>query len=420
MKAELSRRDLVKYGVAGTFGAAGVGSLWLGWRGESSDGAVAIFEHDAPQGELWAAWQARGWVKEARHYRELGKNLQCQVCPNECLLGPEDRSHCRNKVHKDGKIYTLAYGNPASVHIDPIEKKPLFHFLPSSPAFSIATSGCSFRCLNCQNWELSQKRPEDLKVVEGPELRLTLANAEALGRVDIDRASLFPEAVVDFARATGCASIAYTYAEPTSFYEYMLDTARAARTAGVRNVWVTNGYIRRQALEELAEELDAANVDLKSFSAATYQKLNGGQLQPVLETLKTLREAGVWVEVTNLMVPTYTDDPDETRRMCEWLVEHLGPDVPLHLSCFYPKYKLEHLPATPPGVLVEAKRIAHEAGLHFVYLGNVRGIPEAQTTLCPGCGKAVVRRTGYNVLDREVSRDGKCGHCGGRVAGVWG
>jgi pyruvate formate lyase activating enzyme len=323
-------------------------------------------------------------------------------------------------VHKEGKIYTLAYGNAASFHIDPIEKKPLYHFLPSTPVFSLATSGCSFRCLNCQNWELSQKRPEQLKVAEGPDLQLTVANARRLTRADVERASLFPDAVVDFAVATACASIAYTYSEPTSFYEYMLDTARAAREKGIKNVWVTNGYMCREPLEELAQVLDAANVDLKSFSALTYETLNGGQLQPVLDTLKTLRAANVWVEVTNLMVPTYTDDPDETRRLCDWIVEHLGPDVPIHFSRFHPQYKLDHLPATPPGVLIDAKRIAHEAGLHFAYLGNVRGIPDAATTLCPSCGKAVLKRRGYNVLDQRVAPRGECGHCGKRVAGVWG
>jgi pyruvate formate lyase activating enzyme len=416
---EVNRRQAIKYGVVGLAGLAGAGSLVYHFvRSARSEGAVSVFKNDAPKGKLWDLWKKRGWVKEGYHYRKLARNVQCQVCPNECVLEPEDRSHCRNKVNKDGKLYTLAYGNPCAVHIDPIEKKPLLHFLPATPVFSIATSGCSLRCLNCQNWDISQKKPEDTKDASGREIKLDLQLARNLTREDMGRLSMFPEDVVKLAQDFNCRSIAYTYSEPTSFYEYMLDTARLARKKNIRNVWVTNGYIRQEALEDLCQVLDAANVDLKSFSESTYRKLNSGKLQPILDTLKTLKKHGVWFEVTNLIVPIYTDKLDMIRRMCDWLMENIGPDYPLHFSRFHPQYKLDHLSPTPIAVLERARSIAWKAGLHYVYVGNARGIPNAETTFCPNCKKAIVDRDIYFV--RKVSiREGNCEFCGTRIAGVW-
>ncbi len=419
LQKEVNRRQAIKYGVIGLAGLAGVGSTaYYVLRSARTEEAATVFKNDAPRGEFWELWKKRGWTREAYHYLKLGRNVQCQVCPNECVLEPDDRSHCRNKVNKDGKLYTLAYGNPCSFHVDPIEKKPLFHFLPGTGVFSIATSGCSFRCLNCQNWEISQKKPEETKDPAGDELRFNPRRTEFLTRKDVARLSMFPEDVVELTKLSASHSIAYTYSEPTSFYEYMLDTAKLARSKNIKNVWVTNGYIKQEALVELCQYLDAANVDLKSFSEQTYRKLNSGKLQPILDTLKTLKRQGVWFEVTNLVVPTYTDKLDRIGRMCDWLLENIGPDHPLHFSRFHPQYKLDHLSPTPIGFLTQARATAEKAGLHYVYIGNVRGVPEAEMTFCPNCKKAVVERFIY--LVRKINIEGgKCKFCGAKIAGVW-
>ncbi len=419
LEKQVSRRDAIRYGVIGAAALAGVGSLaYYVIRSAQSEGATGVFRNDAPKGELWELWKKRGWVKEAAHYLKLGQNVQCQVCPNECLLEPEDRSHCRNKVNKDGKLYTMVYGNPCSFHIDPIEKKPLFHFLPGTGVFSIATSGCSFRCLNCQNWEISQKKPEETKNPHGDELKFDPKRMKYLTRNDIERLSMFPEDVVELAEMSKSHSIAYTYSEPTSFYEYMYETSKVARDKNIKNVWVTNGYIKSDALTDLCQYMDAANVDLKSFREEIYKELNSGKLKPILETLKTLKERGVWFEVTNLVVPTYTDKLGMISRMCDWLLENIGPDYPLHFSRFHPQYKLDHLPPTPVNILVEARSIARKAGLHYVYIGNVEGVPDAEATLCPNCKKAIVERFIYFVRGINIE-GGKCKFCGTKIAGVW-
>jgi pyruvate formate lyase activating enzyme len=429
-----SRRRFLKLGLGGLacLGAAGAGAYYLVRRGDGgvpgvidavhsmTDGLTAteVFKNDAPRGRLWELWQERGWVEEARHYLKLGRNVECKLCPNNCLLEPGDRSRCRNRVNKDGTLYTLTYGNACSINVDPIEKKPLLHFLPTTDVFSFASSGCGFRCLNCQNWDISQRKPEESKDPRGEPVRLTPERLTSLSLADLDRLSMFPEDVVALAEYVGSPSIAYTYSEPTVWYEYMFDTARLARERGLKNVWVTCGYIRPEPLEELAGVLDAANVDLKSFSDEIYATLNSGELQPILDTLVTLKRRGVWFEVTNLIVPTYTDKMDMIRRMCDWMLEQLGPDYPLHFSRFHPQHKLTHLPPTPIDVLVEAREVARACGLHHVYIGNVRGVADAETTFCPHCGEAVVRRQGF-LVDAIALDDGKCAACGTRIAGVW-
>ena len=224
--------------------------------------------------------------------------------------------------------------------------------------------------------------------------------------------------MVKVAAHTGCESIAYTYAEPTSFYEYMVDTAKLAREQGLKNVWVTNGYIQPEALEELCQYLDGANVDLKNFSEEIYRKLNSGKLQPILDTLKMLKDKGVWFEVTNLIVPRHTDDLGMIREMCDWLVKNVGPDYPLHISRFHPQHKLDHLPPTPIRTLTEAREVARQAGLRYVYLGNVRGVEDSETTFCPGCKRRIIQRDIYNVRTVQLS-GGKCAHCSRPIAGVW-
>jgi pyruvate formate lyase activating enzyme len=412
-------------------GLAGLASLslpgWLGCAGRQAElgdadspapTSAEVYPGDAPQGEVWEQWQKQGWFTEARHYLKLGRNVQCKVCPNQCLLEPGDRSHCRTRVNLEGTLYSLAYGNPCAVHVDPIEKKPLFHFLPGTEAFSLAIAGCVFRCLNCQNWDISQRKPEETKDPRGEPTR---ARPESLGTIalaDLERLSMFPADVVALAEHVGAASIAYTYSEPIAWFEYMVDTAALARRKKIKNLWITCGSIRDEPLAELCGVIDAANVNLKSYSDAIYRRLNAGRLEPVLNTLQTLRRAGVWFEVTNLIVPTYTDDRAMIRRMCGWLLDHLGPDYPLHFSRFHPQHKLTHLPPTPLDVLLEAREIARQVGLHYVYLGNAPQIDDGQTTYCPGCGKAVIERAGFWVQSVRLD-SGKCRQCGSPIAGVW-
>jgi len=332
--------------------------------------------------------------KESPYAVVTPKGVKCQICPNNCILKEGLDSICRTHVVKDGKLYTIAYGNPCSVHTDPIEKKPLFHYLPGTPSFSIATAGCNFACLNCQNWEISQASPRDTRNVE-----------------------LFPEKVVEQAIAGGCRSIAYTYSEPIAFYEYTFDISRLARARGLKNLLISNGYINERPLRDLAKFLDAANINLKSFSEETYAKLNGGSLQPVLNTLRILKESGVWLEITNLVVPGWTDDLNMIREMCEWLVANGFADNPLHFSRFHPLYKLTSLPYTPLDTLEKARNIAMQTGIRYVYIGNVPGTP-AENTYCPSCKKSLIERRGFTVLENNVSH-GACKFCHAKIAGVW-
>ncbi|MHC1733787.1 MAG: AmmeMemoRadiSam system radical SAM enzyme [Bacteroidales bacterium] len=321
------------------------------------------------------------------------KGVVCMICPNECTLKDGELSDCHNRIARKSKLYTMAFGNPCAANIDPVEKKPLYHFLPGTKAFSIATAGCNLACLNCQNWTISQTSPDKTRNYDMP-----------------------PASVVKQAVAGGCRSIAYTYSEPVTFYEYVLETAQEARSSGIKNIIVSNGYINREPLKQLCRYLDGANIDLKAFTDSTYLKLTGGKLQPVLESLKTYRDEGVWLEITNLVVPGWTDKPDEIRQMCDWLAENGFTHTPLHFSRFQPQYKLEHLPPTPAGILNKAVEIAREAGLKFVYLGNMPGAG-VDDTLCPSCGKKVVDRSGYRIVSQSL-REGKCG-CGNIIPGVW-
>ncbi|HVU36664.1 MAG TPA: AmmeMemoRadiSam system radical SAM enzyme [Opitutaceae bacterium] len=419
---EVTRRTaLASGGAALLHGAvANGGSSW--WSRLFGNGTAAepadIFKGDAPNEATWRKWRERGWAKEAEHYVRLDRNVQCKVCPNNCILAPGDRSHCRNKINRDGTLYTLAYANPCTLHVDPVEKKPLFHFLPGSRTFSLATSGCVFRCLNCQNWEISQKKPEETKDPTGPELRLRPPLPRSLSSSDFRRLSLFPEDAPAVARASRCPSIAYTYSEPTAFYEYTLATCRAARRAGLRNIIVSCGSIEERPLRELLPWVDAAHIDLKGFDESAYRKLNTGHLDPVLRTLRVYQELGVWFEVVNLVVPTYTDDLDGIRRMCGWFVDHLGPDRPLHFSRFFPQHKLDQLEPTPVETLLRARDIAQAAGLRFVYVGNVPELEGTESTRCPGCRRTIVERNIFAVLRNDIVA-GKCRHCGTTIPGVW-
>ncbi len=334
------------------------------------------------------------WSKEAYYWSPTPRGTKCLICPNECVIKEGETGDCRNRVNHEGKLYSIAYGNPCAVHIDPIEKKPLNHFLPGSKAFSIATAGCNLACLNCQNWDISQKNPRETRNYD-----------------------LMPDKLVARAISGECKSIAYTYSEPISFYEYTFDSAKLAREEGIKNVLVTAGYINEEPLRNFCKYIDAANVDLKSFSNDIYLRLNAGSLQPVLNTLKIIAREGVWLEITNLVVPGWTDDFDIIRRMCNWLAENGFAEYPLHFSRFYPAYKLTQLQATPVGILTRARDIAKEEGLKYVYVGNVPGL-NGQNTVCPKCGKIVIERRGYSILQNNIE-NGACKNCGEKIPGRW-
>ena len=348
----------------------------------------SIFKHDAPE-SLWK------WSAVADYFNRLNDDhVMCTLCPNRCRLSPGDRSVCRSRVNLDGTLYSLAYGNACSANVDPIEKKPLFHFLPAARAFSIAAAGCNFRCLNCQNWEISQVRPEDVR-----------------------HRDLFPERVVSTALKRECEIIAYTYSEPTTFYEYMIDTARIARTKGLKNVWVSNGFINQQPLLALCQVLDGANINLKSISDDIYRRLNGGRLQPVLDTFVTLHRQGVHFEMTHLVVPGYGDTEAMVERMCAWILDHLGPDHPLHFLRFFPRFRLDRLAPTPVATLVRFREIAMAAGIHYVYLGNIPG-HEGNHTFCHHCKQILVERQGYHIPTFHITA-GRCRFCRTPIPGVW-
>lgn len=347
--------------------------------------------------QAWGQEVRFGWVqpREAAFFTPLAQGLvRCELCPRQCEVGDGERGDCGVRENRQGRYYTLTYGNPTAVHIDPIEKKPLFHVLPGSMSYSIATAGCNLHCKFCQNWEISQARPEETY-----------------------NFNLSPEAIVQAARDTHCPTIAHTYVEPIIFYEYMLDIAKLSRAAGILNVCHTAGYINAAPLEALCDYLQAACVDLKAFSEEFYQKLTGGTLAPVLESLKIFRRRGVHLEIVNLLIPQYNDAPDQLRQMCLWIREELGPLTPLHFSRFYPLYQLKHHYPTPVATLVRARDIALEVGLKYVYLGNVPGHP-AENTYCHHCGQLIIGRRGYQIRELKLAQ-GRCSFCQTPIPGLW-
>jgi pyruvate formate lyase activating enzyme len=296
-------------------------------------------------------------------------------------------------MNKDGKLYSLVYGKPCAVHIDPIEKKPFFHFLPGTTSFSIATAGCVLSCKFCQNWQISQAKPEDTDTYDLP-----------------------PDKVVTQAIANKCRSVTYTYTEPTVFYEYMYDTAVIARKHGIKNTMHSCGYINENPLRKLSKYLDAADIDLKGFTEDFYSRICNGSLRPVLNSLVVLKEEDVWLELTNLVIPTLNDNMKNIKDMCIWIQKNLGYDTPVHFSRFFPYYKLTNLPPTPLETLIDARKTAMDSGLRFVYIGNIRH--EGESTFCPKCKKLLVERIGYFVKQNHIL-NGKCKFCSTAIAGVW-
>jgi len=325
---------------------------------------------------------------------EAGGRVHCYLCPRHCHIGDGQNGFCFIRVNRGGRLVSLGYGRPAALQIDPIEKKPLNHFLPGTSIFSMGTAGCNMGCFFCQNWDISKSHADQ-----------------------VNSRQLDPEEVVALAERHGCPSLAFTYNEPTIWGEYVIDIARVARARGLNTVMVTNGYVTRDAFFDIYDHIDAANVDLKAFTENFYGRVTLTHLQPVLDTLAWLKqETNVWFEITNLMIPTLNDDPAETRKLCDWILENLGDDVPLHFTAFHPDFKLLDKPRTPPATLHRAREIAREAGLRFVYEGNIYS--DGAHTYCPGCGKALIRRSWHSVLESHL-RDGCCRWCGEVIPGVW-
>jgi len=334
-------------------------------------------------------------MHEALFYKKYDdQKVRCQLCPHKCVISPGKKGICRVRENQNGILVALVYGKPCSINVDPIEKKPLFHFMPGSKAFSVGTAGCNLSCQWCQNWNTSQAGPTETVMH-----RLT------------------PEEVVEKAIEHGCKTIAYTYNEPSIFFEYVLDCAKLAREKGLKNMMVTNGFINKKPAQELYQYIDAANVDLKGFSEDLYRKYCFGELKPVLDTLKLLKQMNVWLEVTNLIVPSLNDDFSLIGKMCEWIKENLGTDIPMHFSKFYPNYKLTHIPPTPEKTLIQAKDLAKTVGMKYVYVGNT-SLPGLEDTKCFQCKKVLIKRTAFQVRENHIESL-QCKFCNSLVKGVW-
>ena len=336
------------------------------------------------------------FVREARFYEKLpGGKVRCTLCPRACIVADKERGDCGVRENRGGVYCTLVHSRVCAAHVDAVEKKPLFHYLPGTSAFSIATAGCNVHCRFCQNWAISQSRPEEFPAHYLP-----------------------PRQVVAMARHRGCPTIAYTYSEPVVFAEYVMDTADAGHAEGIRSVVVSNGYMQRGPLAEVYGRMDAVKIDLKAFRNSYYARVVRGQLKPVLDALLTLRRMGKWLEIVYMVVPTLNDDDAEFRALAGWIVENLGRDVPLHFTQFHPEYLLRNLPVTPVATIERAKAIADAAGLDYVYIGNVPGHP-AQNTYCPRCRALLVERSGFSVSRILIGKDALCPSCLHAVPGVW-
>jgi pyruvate formate lyase activating enzyme len=320
--------------------------------------------------------------------------VQCELCPKECVIENGQSGECRIRINIDGTLLTVVYGFPCSVNVDPIEKKPFFHFLPGSTTFSLATVGCNLHCLNCQNWEISQANPEDTEASFCP-----------------------PQRLVELTRNANCPSLSYTYTDPVVYYEYTYDTAKLASQAGIRNTLVTAGYINPEPWKRLLKYIDAARIDLKFISEDLYRQICSATLKPVLDTLVLTKAGGVHLEVINLVIPTLNDKPEQIRQLVQWIKANLGGDTPLHFSQFYPQYKMRHLPPTSAETLDVAREVALSEGLNYVYIGNILS-DKGQNTYCPGCKQLLIERSGFTVLKNQL-KDGCCPGCNKQIYGVW-
>lgn len=384
MKKEITRREFIK--------KAAIAGVGLG----ASILAVDYLLKQSNIGDQTTAPVPDTSLTKALFYESLGDNVvRCGLCPNRCVISEGGRGLCGVRTNMDGELYTLGYGNPCAANVDPIEKKPLFHFLPSTDAFSIATAGCCLRCKYCQNWQISQAKPDETRNLD-----------------------MSPEDVVAYAKRYNADSIAYTYTEPTVFFEYMLDIAKLASKEGVKNVIVSCGYTNPEPLEELCRHLDGGNVNLKGFSDRVYRGLTEGSLQPILDSIEMLAKEKKWFELTYLIIPGWSDEEEQLKSFVKWVVDKLGVDQPIHFLRFRPAYKLNNLPPTPPETLTSARRMALNEGLHYVYVGNLPGLG-FENTYCPSCKNLLVGRQGFTVTE-NIMENGRCKNCGEKIPGFWG
>lgn len=331
-------------------------------------------------------------LKETMIYDKLGDNaVKCGICPRECVIKPGKRGNCKTRENIDGTLYSLVYSSISSTAFDPIEKKPLFHFYPGSTAFSISTVGCTLHCLHCQNWSISQAEPESGLTRE-----------------------LSPEEIISAARSRDSRSIAYTYNEPFVFYEFVYDTAKIARKNNINNILVTNGYATPEAIENIAPLIDAANIDVKAMTDKFYKDVCNGSLQPVLDAVLLMKEKGIHIEITYLIIPQKNDSVSEITKFTEWVKTNLGLDVPVHFSRFYPQYKMQSLNPTPISTVVKAREIAQNARLHYVYCGNIPG--QGENTYCYNCNQLIIGRWGYTIEECNLAKDNTCPNCGTKIS----
>jgi pyruvate formate lyase activating enzyme len=393
----LSRRELLEAlarlaPVAGT--APGIGLA--GWLGRD-------LSSSAPRARFWTtittargdclACHRPGTSLDPRHAHDPN-TVCCLLCAQRCVIADGARGRCRARQNVNGELRTLVYGRPVAVHVDPIEKKPFFHFLPGSEAFSLGTTGCPLRCRFCQNWEISQASPEDFDVP-----------------------GTAPVQVVDAASAKRVPVIAFTYNEPTVFAEYLLDIAAEARKRRLRPVMVSCGFMNETPLAEMCRSLDAIKIDLKGFSEDFYRRVSGAELAPVLRSIRQVARSGTHLEIVNLVVPTLNDDERSLTALAKWLAGEIGPDVPVHFTRFHPDFQLRNLPPTPVATLERARAVAHDAGLRYAYVGNVPG-HRWNHTYCPSCGKTVIERSNFFVTAMHL-KDGRCEYCRRAIKGVW-
>jgi len=375
----IDRRKLVVLGAAGA--AATLHPSLLRATRESQQGSSAAGD------ELPA--------REASWYKKLEEGrVECELCPQACKVADMERGMCGVRENRGGIYYTLVHSLACAVHVDPVEKKPLFHVLPGEKALSYSTAGCNVECKFCQNWEISQFRPEQVQAYELP-----------------------PDVLVATARRNGARLTAATYGEPVVFWEYVRDVAVAANAVGIRPTVISNGFIQERALRDVLPLLSAIKVDLKSFRDDFYREQVRGRLEPVLKSLQVIREVGVWLEIVVLLIPTLNDSEAEVAELCAWVKSKLGPDVPVHFTRFHPTYRLMDLPPTPVATLERAWKIGRDTGLNFVYLGNVPGHP-GENTVCPGCGENLIRRVGFRILENRLA-NGSCPNCHRAIPGVW-
>jgi len=333
-------------------------------------------------------------MQEALFWKKLKDRIvQCELCPHFCVIKNNGYGKCRVRKNIDGRLMAMSFNKPVAVSIDPIEKKPLYHFLPGTFSYSIGMAGCNLGCSFCQNWELSQKSAEEL----------LSSNVEV-------------EKIIDEAKKSGCPSISYTYSEPLVSYEFVSEIMKSAKKKGLKNVLVSNGFINQKPLKKIIKYVDAANIDLKSIKNRFYKEVCLARIEPVLETLKTLKKGEVWVEITNLLIPKYNDSRSEIEKLVLWVKSNLGSEVPLHFTAFYPMYKMKNVPATEAKKLKEAREIALNLGLKFVYTGNLID-DKGSATYCPKCRNILIRRKGFNVIEKNIAGN-RC-KCGEKIQGVW-